>query len=85
MQDEYYNLIDGFMCGTNCPCYEGQNGEIKQKWNNYGDQLLQFGRNNGPDFRKWINDKWSYNLNWSNDISKSYTSFKQCYDRVLKP
>lgn len=36
------------MCTSYCKCYEGDNGEIKEKWYSYGDAFFnKFGRNIG--------------------------------------
>ena len=36
------------MCTTFCPCYEGENQEIINKWKQYeNDKLNKLGRNSG--------------------------------------
>ena len=41
-------LVNRWMCTEQCRCYEGENGENKELWMSYGEEvLLEFNRNTG--------------------------------------
>lgn len=42
----YQELVNLWMCTPDCKCYEGDNGEIKEKWMAYGDDVLSLYRRN---------------------------------------
>lgn len=41
LDHQYMKLVHEWMCTTDCKCYAGANGEIKEKWIGYGDEVLQ--------------------------------------------
>lgn len=40
LDHQYMKLVHEWMCTTDCKCYAGANGEIKEKWIGYGDEVL---------------------------------------------
>ena len=48
LKEDIHQLVDLWMCTPDCRCYSGANGEVEQKWRNYGnDALAIYGRNAG--------------------------------------
>lgn len=64
------------MCTPDCRCYEGENGENKQKWVNYGNDVLSiYGRNAGDKMLE-VNGNMTYPLKWTNDTTKAMHTFE---------
>jgi hypothetical protein len=74
------------MCTSDCKCFEGENGEIKEMWTAYGDEvLMKYGRNDIDTFERGPNGTETYPFKWTDDPSEAQNTFKECYDNVLKP
>ena len=68
------------MCTWDCRCYEGANGEVKQKWEAYGDvSLNKFQRTAGPK-NIVFNEKPAYPMKWTSDPAQAFSTFKECYE-----
>jgi hypothetical protein len=68
------------MCTEECRCYEGENGENKEKWLAYGDEILwTFDRNAGDqeEYKDPENGDLSITkpFTWTKDPEKGVKSF----------
>ena len=64
------------MCTSDCRCYEGDRGEIKEKWQAYGNDVLQVYQRNAQDKNVVINGKTTFPLKWTSDRATAVFSFK---------
>ena len=86
IQDDFQNLVNIWMCSPDCKCYSGEGQKVQKMWSDYGDQkLLPYKRNAGT--KNTFNDAGEilFPLKWTNDPSDAYNTFKECYEKVLKP
>lgn len=78
------------MCTNECKCYQGDNGENKDMWTGYGDEVLVPFQRNAGDREEFVDpDKGDFRITkpfiWTKDKEKAVKSFKDCYETVLKP
>jgi hypothetical protein len=65
------------MCTTDCKCYEGENGEIKEMWTGYGDEVLMpYGRNDIDSYEKDEDGNYTYPFIWTDDPEEAMMNFK---------
>jgi len=73
MDDNIAIAINGNMCTLMCPCYEGEEGENKEIYDNMSEtDLNSFNRTNDESTAEYIK------LIWSNDPAYSFESLEEC-------
>ena len=85
INSHYQELVNLWMCTPDCKCYSGENGEIKDLWMSYGDPVLSLYKRNAQTKMATVDNKVTYPFKWSDDKENSVSSFKECYDKILKP
>ena len=74
--EEYRELVDLWMCSTDCRCYEGAGGYIKEMWKAYGEEaVIPYSRTVGEKAVKKGNIT-AYPLQWTNDEKTAIHTFK---------
>ena len=74
------------MCTSDCKCYEGANGETKKLWTGYGDTVLMpYLRNDLDSFEVDEHGNFTYPFIWTDDPDEAFTTFRDCYNNVIKP
>lgn len=74
--EEYRELVDLWMCSTDCRCYEGSGGYIKNMWKAYGeDAVIPYSRTVGEKSVKKGNIT-AYPLQWTSDEKAAVHTFK---------
>lgn len=85
-REQYKILVNEWMCTNECGCYEGADKVVQTMWEGYGNPLLfDYGRNKGPDNIADENNQNTYGFKWETTMRQSVSTFKQCYEEVIKP
>lgn len=85
LEFSFQRLVNEWMCTSDCKCYQGENGEIKDLWTGYGDAILfPYVRNDIDTFEKDEFGNYTYPFIWTDDPDEGYSTFKECYDNVIK-
>ena len=86
LEYQFQRFVNEWMCTTDCKCYQGANGEIKDLWTGYGDNVLMpYTRNDIDTFEKDEFGTYTYPFIWTDDPKEGFSTFKDCYDKVIKP
>lgn len=85
LNNEFQNLVNLWMCTTDCPCYRGKNNENFEVWQQMkANELAQYSRNMDTKIIK-VNGVNTYPFAWTSDTSQAVSSFRECYEKVLVP
>ena len=83
LAENYNKAVQQYVCTDACPCYAGADGTTKTLWGTYEESLFtEWGRTNAPKVEGAENANAP--MVWLEVEAGTFSSWKQCYNEVLK-
>ena len=79
---DYNNAVQNFVCSEQCPCYEGKNKTNLELWASVQESELNAWNRT---LLKTSGKKSYLPLVFTSDTNAAFGSWKECYEKVLKP
>lgn len=85
LKDEVQELVNRWMCTSDCPCYNGASNATMETWAAYSTQeLAPFFRTVGSKIVR-VDGVELLPFKWTSERSLAKHTFRQCYEEVLIP